>query len=153
MNRFKKNLAELPPRYILTGNVSMPASVFIKLNGFDEGIKTYGGEDTELGCRIQKESGLKVLVNKHAVAFGVIDKSLFFALHQREAFAGQGLKYLLKKHPWAKDVFQVDLLTSLKGKVIYHLIPQKLLIQAAENPRLPLPLRIKMVHLLVFYHF
>ncbi len=152
MNRFKNNLAELPARYILTGNVSMPASVFIKLNGFDECIKTYGGEDTELGCRIQKESGLKVLLNKQAVAFGVMDKPLLFALEQREAFAGQGLKYLLKKHPWAKDVFQVNFLTSLKGKIVYHLIPQKLLMQVAENHLLPLHFRIKIVHLLVFYH-
>jgi len=152
MNRFQNHLAEIPARYILTGNVSMPASLFVKLNGFDEGIKTYGGEDTELGCRMQKESGLKVLFNKQAVAFGVMDKPLSFALQQREAFAGQGLKYLLEKHPWAKDVFQVNFLTSWKGTIIYHLIPRKLLMQVAENPRLPLPFRIKMVHLLVFYH-
>jgi glycosyltransferase involved in cell wall biosynthesis len=152
MNRFQNNLAELPAKYILTGNVAMPASLFVRLNGFDEGIKTYGGEDTELGCRIQKESGQRVLFNRQAVAFGVMDKSLSFALQQREAFAGQGLKYLLNKHPWAKDVFQVNFLTSLRGKILYHLIPRKLLMQASENCHLPLFLRIKMVHLLVFYH-
>ncbi|MGE9312039.1 glycosyltransferase family 2 protein [Niabella sp. CJ426] len=152
MNRFQNNLAELPAKYILTGNVAMPAFLFVRLNGFDEGIKTYGGEDTELGCRIQKESGLKVLFNKQAVAFGVMDKSLSFALQQREAFAGQGLKYLLNKHPWAKDVFQVNFLTSLRGKILYHLIPRKLLTQASENRYVPVSLRIKMVHLLVFYH-
>lgn len=152
MNRFQNNLAELPAKYILTGNVSMPASIFVKLNGFDEGINTYGGEDTELGCRIQKEPGVKILFNKQAVASGVMDKSLFFALQQREVFAGQGLKYLLKKHPWAKDVFQVNLLNSARGKILYHLIPRKLLMQTAENRHLPLSFRIKMVHLLVFYH-
>lgn len=152
MNRFQNNLAEIPAKYILTGNVSMPAPLFVKLNGFDESINTYGGEDTELGCRIQKEAGLKVLFNREAVAFGVMDKSLSFALQQREAFAGQGLKYLLDKHPWARDVFQVSFLSSLSGKMMYHLIPRKLLMQAAENPRWPLSFRIKMVHLLVFYH-
>ncbi|WP_114792132.1 glycosyltransferase family 2 protein [Niabella yanshanensis] len=152
MNRFQNNLAEIPAKYILTGNVSMPASLFVKLNGFDEGITTYGGEDTELGCRMQKEAGVKVLFNKQAVATGVMDKPLSFALQQREAFANQGLKYLLKKHPWADDVFQLNFLTSWKGKILYHLIPRRLLMQAAENRRLPLSLRIKTVHLLVFYH-
>lgn len=152
MNRFKNNLAEIPAKYILTGNVSMPASLFFKLNGFDEAINTYGGEDTELGCRIQKEPGVKVLFNKQAVAEGVMDKPLSFALQQREAFAKQGLRYLLNKHPWAKDVFQINFLTSWRGKTLYHLIPRKLLMQVSENRHLPLSLRLKMVHLLVFYH-
>ncbi len=152
MNRFQNNLAEIPAKYILTGNVSMPVALFVKLNGFDEGITTYGGEDTELGCRIQKEAGVKVLFNKQAVAKGVMDKPLSFALQQREAFANQGLKYLLKKHPWANDVFQLNFLTSWKGKMLYHLIPRELLMWASERRSLPLALRIKMVHLLVFYH-
>ncbi|MCH5715070.1 glycosyltransferase family 2 protein [Niabella hibiscisoli] len=152
MNQFQEDLAELPARYILTGNVSMPASVFVALNGFDEGILTYGGEDTELGCRIQKEFGLKILFNQRALAFGVMEKSLDFALQQREAFANEGLKYLLKKHPWAKDIFRTRLLKSAAGKMLYHLIPRKILMQAAESSRIPLIIRLKVVHLLVFYH-
>lgn len=152
MNQFQNDRAELPAKYILTGNIAMPASIFVKLKGFDEGINTYGGEDTELGCRIEAEFGLKVLFNKQAKAHGVMNKPLQLALQQREAFAGQGLKYLLNKHPWAKDVFRVNFLGSLPGKILYHLIPRRLLMQASENSFIPLFLRLKFVHLLVFYH-
>lgn len=151
MNQFV-DLSVLPAKYMVTGNVAMPSRIFRELKGFDEAINTYGGEDTEFGCRVQERFHSKVLFNKKAVAYGIMNKTLDFALQQREIFAGQGLKYLLNKHPEASDIFRINFLQSKPGKILYTLIPGKLLLRAGKSSWLPLYLRLKIIHLLVFYH-
>ncbi len=150
MHKYKKNLSVIPAKYIVTDNVAMPSFVFLELKGFDEHFRTYGGEDTELGYRIQEKYNLPVVVNKKALAFGSLDKSLAFALQQREEFAGANLKYLLNKHPWATDIFNIRFINSVFGKALYFFTPKKMLLTASENEKLPHFLRLKFVHLLVF---
>jgi len=41
-----------PPRYLVTGNISLPTDLLRLGGGFDESIDRYGGEDTELGLRL-----------------------------------------------------------------------------------------------------
>jgi glycosyltransferase involved in cell wall biosynthesis len=152
MNQFKDEFAEIPFRYMVTANTALPADIFVKVNGFDENITAYGGEDIELAYNIWEKFKLKVIGNKQAVAFGMMNKPLETALQQREQFAGKNLKYLLQKHPWATDIFKINFIQSFKGKLLYGSIPRGLLMSLSQNNNIPVSLRIKLVHLLVFYH-
>lgn len=152
MNRFKDEFAELPFRYMVTANTALPTEIFVRVNGFDEKITTYGGEDIELACNIWDKFKLKVIGNKQAVAYGLIKKPLEIALQQREEFAGKNLKHLLQKHPWATDIFKMNFIRSFQGKLLFGLIPRGLLMTLSQNKNIPVSLRIRLVHLLVFYH-
>lgn len=149
-HKFEKNFSEIPFKYLETGNVMMPTPVFWQLEGFDEAFSTYGGEDTELACRIRKRFNLKTVFNRKAVAYGMMEKPLAAALAQREEFARTGLRYIRKKHPDMPDVFNVKFLESPIASFLYMLLPDKILFGLAENSLLPKYLRLKLVHLLVF---
>ena len=64
-----KQLKKLGWYYFLTGNLSMPKSVFIEENGFNTQFLGYGWEDLELGYRLQKKGillrYLKTGINYH----------------------------------------------------------------------------------------
>ncbi len=152
MNQFKKGHTELPAKYLVTDNVAIPAQVFVTLQGFDEQFVDYGGEDTELGCRIHSSQGFKLKYNKRAAVYGVMEKPLILALQQKENFARKNLKYLLSKHSWASDIFRIRFMQSIWAKCLYAFIPRKVLMSCSQNKNIPLSIRIKMVHLLVFCH-
>ncbi len=140
-------------KYLVTANLAMPVHLFTGVSGFDENISSYGGEDTDLGCTIEKKyPHANIIFNEKAVVHGRLNKSLSFALQQREAFARTNLKYLVKKHPGAKTLFRIDILQSMQGHILYTLLPRQVLILLAQCKALPGRFRIKMVHLLVFYH-
>lgn len=146
--------AKVPFKYLVTANLAMPVELFSSVNGFDENISSYGGEDTDLGCTIEKKYPQTIIIfNEKAAVQGHLNKSLSFALQQREAFARTNLKYLVSKHPEAKTLFRVDVLQSLRGHVLYAFLPpQQALVSLAQCKWLPGSFRIKLVHLLVFYH-
>lgn len=58
----------LPWLYFLTGNASLPKSIFLETGGFDEGFTGYGHEDLELGYRLQK-NGIDILYNPNAINY------------------------------------------------------------------------------------
>lgn len=46
---------------LCTGNVSMPRDLIVQVGGFDEGFAHAGGEDSELGLRLERATGLRVV--------------------------------------------------------------------------------------------
>jgi|GEM_PF-675983 len=54
--------------FFYTSNISMKKSLLIK-HPFDPAFSDCGPEDIELGCRLHRESGLKLFYNKKAVAY------------------------------------------------------------------------------------
>lgn len=116
-----KNREEIPSHYLNTQNVAFKTKHFLESGGQDlEMSKSYGGDDTELGYRLNKEFGLKVIFNKAAAAFSEMEKTLDKALLQMEEFGARNLKLMRKKHPELAAVFRVDLFEgiSLKQKIM-----------------------------------
>jgi GT2 family glycosyltransferase len=46
---------------LCTGNVSVPRELVVQVGGFDERFAHAGGEDSELGLRLERETGLRVV--------------------------------------------------------------------------------------------
>ncbi len=108
-----KPSGKFPWNYFITGNLSITNQLLKEAGGFDTAIDSYGGEDTEMGYRLNKMSVTffweptlsvnhldDVSVRKHS------EKTL--------EYGGTGLKYTLEKHPeingllgsrWIEPVF------------------------------------------------
>lgn len=63
-----KNKNNLPFTFLKTANVSIPKKVFDKVGIFNESFYHYGGEDTELGYRIQIND-IPIIYNPNAVGY------------------------------------------------------------------------------------
>lgn len=98
----------LPYTHFVTGNSCLPSSVFLKLQGQDSNMKTYGGGDTEFAIRMAKEHPIRLRYNERAVAHSEMDKTLAYAMNQMEEFGRINLPYILKKHPEHKELFRMD---------------------------------------------
>lgn len=112
-----KNGDIIPSHYLNTQNVAFLTKYFLESGGQDlEMSKSYGGDDTELGYRLNKQFGLELIFNKSAVAFSEMTKTLDKALLQMEEFGNVNLKLIRKKHPELSNVFRADLLEGNSSK-------------------------------------
>jgi glycosyltransferase involved in cell wall biosynthesis len=87
-----------PWRYLITGNLSMPTELLRRAGGFDENMDFYGGEDTELGFRLDRmgaelhwDPSLRVLHLPRDDARANAEKML--------EYGARGIPYLLDRHP------------------------------------------------------
>tara|TARA_B100001175_G_scaffold249730_1_gene216822 strand:+ start:1518 stop:2429 length:912 start_codon:yes stop_codon:yes gene_type:complete len=97
---FPKHMSKLGWFYFLTGNVSLPKSLFDKENGFNALFMGYGWEDLELGYRLSQQKVplyyLKSSVNYH---YHVISKEEEI---ERNIKKGESATIFLKLHPELK---------------------------------------------------
>ena len=97
---FPKHMAKLGWFYFLTGNVSLPKSLFDKHNGFNTLFMGYGWEDLELGYRLSQQKVplyyLKSSVNYH---YHVISKEEEI---DRNIKKGESATIFLTLHPELK---------------------------------------------------
>jgi glycosyltransferase involved in cell wall biosynthesis len=144
----------IPGHYVTTGNAALKAEYFVRLRGFDEGFEmNYGGEDSELGYRLEKSFKLDIIVNKSARGNTVAGKDLSTYLRQMREFGNTNLRYIREKHPELNEIFDVTLLESksMKAKTIRFFIRKKLCdFLEAQIPLVPDPVRQKVIHFLVF---
>ena len=124
-----KNGAKLGWWYFLTGNISMPKSVFENAQGFSRDFKGYGWEDLELGYRLVKKEGipfyyLRTAVNYH---YHVLNAD---ADIQRCVRKGESAKIVLKKHPELKTFLGINPLSKFIYKSIH---PKTKLHQAIQG--------------------
>lgn len=97
----------VPYLYFITPNTAVPTSWILQMNGFDENLRTYGGEDTELGYRLHRSFRPSFIFNTRAIAETIQDKPLRVALKQLRRYGENGLTYMVRKHPEMKSVFWV----------------------------------------------
>ncbi|RAP29838.1 hypothetical protein DID78_03080 [Candidatus Marinamargulisbacteria bacterium SCGC AG-343-D04] len=100
VGKHPKDMSKLGWYYFLTGNISLPKSIFMSNKGFNEIFMGYGWEDLELGYRLEKKSiplyYLKSAVNYH---YHVITKEEEI---ERNINKGKSAQTLLKLHPELK---------------------------------------------------
>lgn len=106
-----------PPRYFITGNISLATDILRSAGGFDSAIDAYGGEDTEFGFRLSR-TGVTFYWNpdlkvNHLDTVTVLEHS-----RKMIEYGSSGLKYTLKKVPeaagmlgsdWVKPIFSSPL--------------------------------------------
>ncbi|MEM7038867.1 MAG: glycosyltransferase family A protein, partial [Bacteroidota bacterium] len=68
--------AEVPSRYFITPNTALPSRYFRECEGFDEEIRHYGGEDMELGYRINRKFSPRFVYNARARVYTTQPKTL-----------------------------------------------------------------------------
>ncbi len=108
-----EHLQAIPYYYFTTGNSAMPSRFFLGVNGQNENLPGYGGGDAEMMFRIRKKFPVKVLVNRKALAYGEMNKTLKQALRQRFFMGKTNLKYIAEHYP---DEDEYNKLKWFKGK-------------------------------------
>ncbi|MCK4671271.1 MAG: glycosyltransferase [Candidatus Aegiribacteria sp.] len=122
-----REAGRFPPRYFITGNLSLPTELLESTGGFDPRIDRYGGEDTELGFRLAGQGAtfywdpdLRV---DHLDTVTVREHS-----RKMIEYGSSGLKYTLKKIPessgmlgsgWIKPLFDAP---AYPGTVLMRLV-------------------------------
>lgn len=97
----------VPFKYLTTGNLALPSSIFIELGGQDINMRSYGGGDTEFAYRLHSRFNVPIYYAKHAHAYSVMEKSLSFALQQMQQFGAVNLRYIQSKHPEFTEIFRI----------------------------------------------
>jgi glycosyltransferase involved in cell wall biosynthesis len=88
----------LPGRYFQSGNCSIPKSVLINLGMFDERFTAWGGEDLDLGARIE-DAGIPIFADRAMTAIHHHRRSLNDLLLNLYEYGARGIPIILSKHP------------------------------------------------------
>lgn len=149
------DLDEIPAYYLNTQNVAFKSKYFIESGGQDLDLsKSYGGDDTVLGYRINKKFNIPTVFNKSAEGYSVLHKTLSKALEQMKEFGNVNLKIIKKKYPELDKIFNFNVMDS---KTVHHLLIRLLLRKSVAQTLMKtikiVPNRIKLLYIqfLVFY--
>ncbi|EKD93704.1 MAG: cell wall biosynthesis glycosyltransferase [uncultured bacterium] len=104
--------------FFYTSNLSLKRK-FLGEKPFDENFSKYGWEDIDLGYRLEKERGLKIIYNDHAIGhhYHPMDEE---SLGRRMEMIGKSAHLIDKKHP------ELHKVPSLSKKLIFHLLSNPL---------------------------
>ncbi len=118
-----------PWNYFITGNLSVSTTLLSRSGGFDTSIDRYGGEDTEMGYRLNSmgavfhwDPSLKV---NHLDNVSVREHS-----RKMMEYGGSGLKYTLEKHPGTKGLLGSRWVDPLFAEPL-RLLPVRVMTRAA----------------------
>ncbi len=106
--------AVVPFHYFITPNTALPSAFFKECNGFDEAISRYGGEDMELGFRINQRFQPRFYYNATAIVTTTQPKTLEEALPQLQEYGATGLRYITQKWPELNHIYWVHRCNSRK---------------------------------------
>lgn len=88
----------IPGRYLTGSNFSVNREAFEKLSGFDESFEGWGGEDTDLGLRLEKQ-GITIRYAPGAISYHYHIKTLNDRINEFEIYGRTGYRQLIEKHP------------------------------------------------------
>jgi glycosyltransferase involved in cell wall biosynthesis len=88
----------LPPKYFATGNASLSLDLLKRTGLFNEDYSGWGGEDLEMGYRLDALEGWLVFA-ENAVTFHHNAETLEAYVHKIRQYAGSGLKRLIQNCP------------------------------------------------------
>lgn len=104
---------EVPSRYLLTQNVSVPRAALEAVDGFDEEFGAYGFEDMEIAFRLEDQTGLKFYALPSAVGEHVHHHTLDEYLQKKLICGEQTLPQLARLHPHRMAEMKLDVLPGL----------------------------------------
>lgn len=101
--RYPEGFPPVPP---VTGNTSMPASALASVGGYDESFTGYGGEDLDMGYRLQR-AGVPIVYCPQAFGHHHHPKDFAqFCLDMQAA--GESLIQVYRKHPDIRAAKKID---------------------------------------------
>jgi GT2 family glycosyltransferase len=95
-----KNRNSLPFNFCKTANLSLLKQVFNSVGLFDEAFIEYGGEDTELGCRIFNNN-IRLLFAEDAIGYHYHNETVD-GIIKKFMQQARTIKYFCKLHPHIK---------------------------------------------------
>ncbi|MGA2669446.1 MAG: glycosyltransferase family 2 protein [Ignavibacteria bacterium] len=98
--------SKIPGKYFRTTNASVPRDILIEIGCFDEHFLHYGGEDTELGIRLEQK--LPIYSLPEAIGYNRHWRGLDELLNIMEVYGEYSLPYLFQKHPFFKKEMKLD---------------------------------------------
>ncbi len=151
-----KHLQEVPYYYFTTQNSAMPAKFFLEVGGQNENLPGYGGGDAEMMFRINGKFSVKLVVNRKALAFGEMNKTLEEALQQRYFMGQTNLKFLAEHYPEEEEYNKLKWFKGkgLMGKmfpIIFNPLGRKFFEAIVYSKRLPKTWKFVGVHYLKTY--
>jgi glycosyltransferase involved in cell wall biosynthesis len=117
---------KMPGKYFKSGNSSVPKNLLLDIGCFDENFIFYGGEDTEIGMRIDEK--IDIFYLPEAVGYNRHSRTLETSLEIIEVYGEKSLPYLLKKRPELKaemmleNKFYAPFIPVLCSSFIYEVI-------------------------------
>ena len=118
---------KIPFQYMLFGNAMVKRIVFQECGYFDESMKKYGGEDTDLSARIWDIYPKSFVFSKNSDSVHFHRRNLNEFCHSMYTYGKYNLPLLIRKHPHYKKKFATDWIFTAKGKLFFSL-PFKILI-------------------------
>ena len=116
---------KIPLQYMLFGNAMIKREALVECGMFDEKIKKYGGEDTDLSARIWDLYPDSFVFSKKSDAIHYHRRGLKDFCHSMEVYGKHNLPLLVRRYPHHKMKFAADWIFSLKGYTIFNFIVRK----------------------------
>jgi glycosyltransferase involved in cell wall biosynthesis len=98
----------IPARYLMTGNCSVARALLERAGGFDEEFTGYGGEDTEMGYRLEAHGG-RFVHAPEALAFHLDLPSVPRMAERLRRYGEEALPILVRKAPRAREELRLYL--------------------------------------------
>ena len=116
---------KIPLQYMLFGNAMIKREALMECGMFDEKIKKYGGEDTDLAARIWDMYPDSFVFSKNSNAVHYHRRELKDFCHSMEVYGKYNLPLLVKRYPHHKMKFAADWIFSIKGYAVFNFIVRK----------------------------
>jgi glycosyltransferase involved in cell wall biosynthesis len=113
-----KSGEEVPFRYFVSGNISLPRGLFERTGGFDPSFLFYGGEDLDLGIRLH-QAGAKFIFLPGAISYHHLEDDLKGAIDKKYIFGNRALPSVIEKHP---EVVKELPVVKLSRNLIFRLL-------------------------------
>ncbi len=104
----------VPGKYFVSGNSAMARSVMDEVGGFNEDFKTWGGEDLELGLRLEA-SDVRILREPEALAYNNFDRQWDEIERRYIEYGRYSVPKILELHPNAREMLSLDLVYPVYG--------------------------------------
>ena len=118
---------KIPLQYMLFGNAMIKRQALLECGMFDEKIKKYGGEDTDLAARIWDKYPNSFIFSKKSDTVHYHRRNLKDFCYSMETYGEHNLPLLVKRYPHHKVKFAADWIFSIKGYVVFNFIVRKLI--------------------------
>lgn len=105
---------DIPSRYFMTGNSSVSGELLARAGGFDPEFDEYGGEDTEMGYRLE-DHGARFRYAPDAVSYHMDLNSVPHMARRLRRYGERMLPILVRKVPRARRELRLDLVTGSGG--------------------------------------
>lgn len=103
----------VPFRYFITNNVSLERELLLAVGLFDERLRKFGGEDLELGYRLNR-AGARFIYSPEAQTYRTDYRDIPELCKAMVTYGESSLPIILETHPQLKELFKAHLLEPVK---------------------------------------